>query len=59
MGGIASDTGSIIYAWALMTNHPHILLRSSDFGLSLYMRWLLSAYALTYNKRQQPHGHLF
>jgi len=37
MGGIASDTGTIIYAWALMTNHAHILLRSSEFGLSRYI----------------------
>ena len=59
MGEIASDTGTIIYAWALMTNHAHILLRSSDFGLSRYMRRLLSGYALTYNKRHQRHGHLF
>ncbi len=29
MGSIALDTGTSIYAWALMTNHAHILLRSS------------------------------
>ena len=27
MGQIASETDTIIYAWALMTNHAHILLR--------------------------------
>ncbi len=59
MGEIASDTGTTIYAWALMTNHAHILLRSSEFGLSRYMRRLLSGYAVTYNKRHQRHGHLF
>ncbi|MDH4318654.1 MAG: transposase, partial [Desulfobulbaceae bacterium] len=59
MGGIASDTGTIIYAWALMTNHAHILLRSSEFGLSRYMRRILSGYALIYNLRHQRHGHLF
>ena len=42
-----------------MTNHAHILLRSSEFGLSRYMRRLLSGYALTYNLRHKRHGHLF
>ncbi len=27
MGQVASDTDTVIYAWALMTNHAHILLR--------------------------------
>ena len=27
MGQVASDTETVIYAWALMTNHAHILLR--------------------------------
>ena len=33
MGSIALDTETSIYAWALMTNHAHILLRSSTVGL--------------------------
>ena len=41
MGTIAMETETLIYAWALMTNHAHILLRSGSFGLSLYMRRLL------------------
>ncbi|CAB1058522.1 hypothetical protein D1BOALGB6SA_3278, partial [Olavius sp. associated proteobacterium Delta 1] len=28
------DTKTPIYAWAIMTNHAHILLRSSEMGLS-------------------------
>ena len=28
MGEIASDISTTIYAWALMRNHAHILLRS-------------------------------
>ena len=27
MGQVASETDTVIYAWALMTNHAHILLR--------------------------------
>ncbi len=59
MGEIASDTGTEIYAWALMTNHAHILLRSGTFGLSRYMRRLLTGYAISYNLRHHRHGHLF
>jgi REP element-mobilizing transposase RayT len=59
MGTIAQETGTSIYAWVLMTNHAHILLRSGPFGLSRYMRRLLSGYAISYNRRHRRHGHLF
>jgi len=59
MGEIAKDTGTTIYAWALVANHAHILLRSSSFGLPRYMRRLLTGYAISYNKRHRRHGHLF
>ncbi len=59
MGQIASDTGTAIYAWSLMSNHAHILLKSSSSGLSFYMRRLLTGYALSYNRRHRRHGHLF
>jgi REP element-mobilizing transposase RayT len=59
MGTIAVETETLIYAWALMTNHAHILLRSGSFGLPRYMRRLLSGYATSYNRRHRRHGHLF
>ncbi len=59
MGENAKDTGTSIYAWALMTNHAHILLRSSDLGLSSFMRRFLSGYAVSYNRRHKRYGHLF
>lgn len=34
LGQIASETETVIYAWALMTNHAHIFLRSGPYGLS-------------------------
>ena len=45
MGGLAVETGTKIYAWALMENHAHILLRSGPKGLPRYMRRLLSGCA--------------
>jgi REP element-mobilizing transposase RayT len=59
MGTIASETGTLIYAWALMNNHAHIFLRSGPSGLPRYMRRLLSGYAVSYNRRHRRHGHLF
>lgn len=59
MGEIALDTKTSICAWSLMTNHAHILLRSSPVGLSTYMRRLLTGYAISYNLRHSRYGHLF
>ena len=59
MGQIATDTDTAIYAWSLMSNHAHILLKSSSFGLASYMRRLLTGYAIFYNQRYRRHGHLF
>ncbi|NHQ60039.1 hypothetical protein G9409_05460 [Chlorobium sp. BLA1] len=59
MGKVAAATKTKIYAWALMTNHAHILMRSGDAGLSTFMRKLLTGYATGYNRRHKRHGHLF
>ncbi|MEE9905955.1 MAG: transposase [Chlorobium sp.] len=59
LGKVATATGTGIYAWALMTNHAHILLKSGPVGLSTFMRKLLTGYATWYNRRHKRHGHLF
>lgn len=59
MGKVAAATGTSIYAWALLTNHAHILLKSGAPGLSTFMRKLLTGYATGYNLRHKRHGHLF
>ena len=59
LGQLSIDTKTTIYAWALMTNHAHILLRSSELGLSGFMRRLLTGYAISYNRRHRRWGHLF
>jgi len=42
-----------------MTNHAHILLRSSSAGLTTFMRRFLSGYAIMYNRRHRRYGRLF
>lgn len=58
-GEMALDTGTSIYAWALMGNHAHFLLKSGAKGLSAFMRRLLSGYAVYFNRRHKRYGHLF
>jgi len=53
LGGLAVETETSIYAWAIMTNHAHLLLRSSEMGLSGFMRRLLTGYAVSYNRRHR------
>ncbi|MFO7783312.1 MAG: transposase [Thermodesulfobacteriota bacterium] len=59
MGDLAYETKTPIYAWALMSNHAHILLHSGQAGLPGFMRRLLTGYAVSYNLRHSRHGHLF
>ena len=59
LGELSPGTKTSIYAWALMTNHSHILLRSSKTGLSGFMGRLLTGYAVSYNRRHHRWGYLF
>ena len=47
------------YAWALLSNHVHLLLRTGDTPIAGIMRRLLTGYAVTFNRRYRRHGHLF
>jgi hypothetical protein len=42
-----------------MSNHAHLLVFSGTKGISLFMRRLLTGYALNYNRRHGRIGHLF
>jgi len=56
---ILKDTNTTCYAWALIPNHFHLLLRTGSVPISTVMRRLLTGYALWYNRRHHRHGHLF
>jgi REP element-mobilizing transposase RayT/transposase-like protein len=58
-GRVAKETGTKILAWVLMNNHVHLLFFSGPFGISKFMRRLLTGYALRYNRRHRRNGHLF
>jgi putative transposase len=59
LGEILQDTKAICYAWALIPNHFHLLLRTGPVPISTVMRRLLTGYALWYNRTHRRHGHLF
>jgi REP element-mobilizing transposase RayT len=56
---LVETTGIRILAWVLMSNHAHLLVVSGTKGISLFMRRLLTGYALNYNRRHGRIGHLF
>lgn len=47
------------YAWALMDNHVHLLLRTGEVSLATIMRRLLTGYAGYFNRQHKRHGQLF
>ena len=56
---ILEETQTQCYAWALIPNHFHLLLRTGPTPLSKVMRRLMTGYAVTFNKRHRRGGHLF
>ena len=48
-----------VYAWVLMPNHFHLLVRTGRQPLSSSMRKLLTGYAVNFNRRHKRYGHLF
>ena len=56
---ILEETQTQCYAWALIPNHFHILLRTGTTPLSKVMRRLMTGYAVTFNIRHRRAGHLF
>jgi REP element-mobilizing transposase RayT len=56
---ILTETATPCFAWALMPNHAHLLLRTGEVPLSTVMRRLLTGYAQQFNRRHKRHGQLF
>jgi putative transposase len=53
------ETQTACYAWALLPNHVHLLLRTGRAPLATVMRRLLTGYAVRFNHRHKRHGLLF
>jgi REP element-mobilizing transposase RayT len=59
LGNIVTDSGTQCYAWALIPNHFHLLLKTGDTPIATVMRRLLTGYAVSFNRRHRRFGHLF
>lgn len=59
LGVILNETKARCYAFALIPNHFHLLLKTGQAPLAQVMRRLLTAYAISYNRRHRRSGHLF
>jgi len=59
LGTILEEAQTQCYAWALIPNHFHLLLRTGLTPLSKVMGRLMTGYAATFNKRHRRSGHLF
>ncbi len=59
LGNVLSDTGTPCYAWALIPNHAHLLLKTGNTPLSTVMQRILTGHAAYFNRRYRRHGKLF
>ena len=59
LGRIIPETETSCYAWVLMPNHVHLLLKTGLAPLATVMRRLLTGYAVSFNRRHRRHGQLF
>lgn len=57
-GDILSENPTPCFAWALMPNHFHLLLRTASVPIATIMRRLLTGHAVYFNLRHRRHGHL-
>jgi putative transposase len=48
-----------VYAWALLPNHAHLLVRTRTRPLPRSLQALLTGYAGAFNRRHRRVGHLF
>ena len=59
LGDVLTGTGTPCFAWALIPNHIHLLVRTGQTPIATVMRRLLTGYAVYFNRRHHRHGQLF
>lgn len=56
---VLMETQTSCYAWALLSNHLHLLLRTGNAPIATIMRKVLTGYVVAFNRRYRRNGHLF
>jgi len=59
LGKVLGEGGGVCYAWSLIPNHFHLLMRTGSGTLVRVMQRLMTGYAVNFNFRQRRVGHLF
>ena len=59
LGKILKETSTQCFAWALLSNHFHLLLKTGQAPIAHVMLRLLTGYAVCFNRRHRRRGHLF
>jgi len=59
LGELVAWGGARLYAWCLLSNHFHLLVRRGDQSLAAMMRRLMTGHAVRFNLRHGRAGHLF
>jgi REP element-mobilizing transposase RayT len=59
LGALITESSTVCYAWALLTNHVHLLLKTGLTPIATLMRRLLTGHAVQFNLRHNRQGHLF
>jgi REP element-mobilizing transposase RayT len=59
LGTIVQESRTRCFAWALIPNHFHLLLKTGAIPIATVMKRLLTGYAMRYNRRHKRFGHLF
>jgi putative transposase len=59
LGDLFTETQTRCFAWALIPNHFHLLLKTGTVPIATVMRRLLTGYATGFNRRHRRSGHVF
>lgn len=59
LADLCLDGNLIVYAWSLLSNHFHVLVRTGRQPISRSMKKLLTGYVVNFNLRHGRSGHLF
>ncbi len=59
LGLVLTESHTPCFAWALIPNHLHLLLKTGLTPIATLMRRLLTGYAVSFNRQHRRHGQLF
>ncbi len=58
LGRVLQETETTCYAWVLISNHAHLLLKTGNAPTSKVMQRVLTGHATYFNRRHRRHGKL-